>query len=91
MMADREAKIKITEKKSGRKEPTTPTSGFADKDRLNLADEDLLVMLASGNVLEQAYDSQAAVDVETLIIAEAYYSQATNNELELELTLSRLL
>ncbi len=89
-MAAREAKIKATGKKPGGRKPKPPEPGPGNKDQVNLTDEDSRIMPTSGKGFEQSYNSQAAVDVETMIIVESHVSQATNDKRELEPALSGL-
>ncbi len=89
-MAERKAK----EKKTGRKTPGTPPKPPELKrkptDQVNLTDEESRIMPVSGGGFEQAYNAQAAVDVENGIIVAATLTQAPNDKRELEPILEHL-
>jgi len=56
---------------------------------VNLTDAESRIMPSHGG-FEQAYNAQAAVDVETMLIVEQHVSQNTNDKREVEKTLENL-
>ena len=60
-----------------------------DKDQINLTDEESRIMPVSGGGFEQAYNAQAVVDNETLLIVSNHVSQKTNDKKELTPALSK--
>ena len=52
----------------GGKPPKPPTPGARSNDQINLTTEDSRFMPASGGGFEQAYDAQAAVDTDSLLV-----------------------
>jgi hypothetical protein len=71
-------------KKSGKARrggPPTPPSGTpSDKDQVNFTDEDSRIMPVPGGGFEQAYNAQAAVDTDSLLVVAQAVSQATNDK-----------
>ena len=88
-VARREA-IKASGKKPKGQEPKAPESGPRDKDQVNLTDPDSRIMPTSGGSFEQAYNVQAAVDVESGLIVEKHITQATNDKQQMEPALEDL-
>ena len=88
------AKRKAKGEKSGKKphgpKPKPPESGPRKKDQVNLTDEESRIMPTSGKGFEQAYNAQATVDVDTMIIVESHVSQSSNDKKEITPTLSAL-
>ena len=76
----REAKRKKTGQKPRGPKPKPPTGGVRDKDQINLTDEESRIMPVSGGGFEQAYNAQAVVDNETLLIVSNHVSQKTNDK-----------
>ena len=66
-MKAREEKTARTGKKPGGKPPTPPTPGVRPTDQINLTDADSRIMPATGKGFEQSYNSQAAVDTESML------------------------
>jgi len=83
-VAKREAQEKATGKKPRGKEPKTPEEGPQDKDQVNLTDEESRIMPASSGGFEQAYNAQAAVDMETMIVVATSLSHNPNDKREME-------
>jgi transposase len=80
--ARREAQRQAGKKPRG-KEPKPPESGPKDKDQVNLTDEESRIMpTASG--FEQAYNAQAAVDTETMLVITAHVTQQPNDKQQIE-------
>jgi len=89
---------KVTERaereRSGKKprkpDPKQPELLPADKDQINLTDQESRIMPASGRAFEQAYNAQAAVDTGTLLIVSKHVSQETNDKRQIEPTVESL-
>jgi hypothetical protein len=81
-VARREAKRAAGHKPRG-KEPQTPKTGPQAKDQINLTDEDSRIM-PSHEGFVQAYNGQAAVDVESMLIVAATLTQQTNDKQQVE-------
>jgi hypothetical protein len=82
-VAAREAKEKATGKKPRGRTPTPPEPGPKSKDQVNLTDSDSRIMPSSSKGFEQAYNVQAAVDVDSMLIVENHITQQSNDKLEL--------
>lgn len=89
-VAVRREKEQATGQKARGKEPKPPQAGPADKDQVNLTDEESRIMPVSGGGFEQAYNVQAAVDVETQLIVAQFATQATNDKEQVVPALARL-
>jgi len=89
-IADRAKKEQETGKKARGKKPQPPTAGPTEKDQVNLNDSESRIMPTSGGGFEQAYNAQAGVDTETLLIVTTHVSQAPNDKQELESALINL-
>jgi len=81
-LAAREAKEKETGKKPKGRSPMPPEPGPKNKDQVNLTDRDSRIMPSQGGGFEQAYNGQAAVDTETMLIVENHITQQSNDKLE---------
>jgi predicted house-cleaning noncanonical NTP pyrophosphatase (MazG superfamily) len=79
-LAAREAKE--TGKKPKGRSPMPPEPGPKNKDQVNLTDSDSRIMPSQGGGFEQAYNGQAAVDIETMLIVENHITQQSNDKLE---------
>lgn len=82
-VAARLSKAEAAGKKPRGRDPKPPTSGPHKKDQVNLTDEESRIMPSSGKGFVQAYNAQAAVDVDTMIIVESHISQAPNDKQEI--------
>lgn len=89
-VASREAKEKSTGKKPRGSAPRPPEPGPKSKDQVNLTDSESRIMPSSSGGFEQAYNAQAAVDVETMLILENHITQKSNDKLELIPTVETL-
>jgi transposase len=89
-IVERAKKEQETGKKTGGKTPQPPTAGPTEKDQVNLNDSESRIMPTSGGGFEQAYNAQAGVDTETLLIVTTHVSQAPNDKQELEPALTNL-
>jgi transposase len=88
--ADRAAKQKQSGKKPRGKEPKPPVAGPTDKDQVNLTDEESRIMPSSGGGFKQAYNAQAAVDTETMLIITTHVTQETNDKQQMSPALEAL-
>ncbi len=80
----REERERQTGKKSRGRRPRPPETGPKDRDQVNLTDEESRIMPVSGGGFEQAYNAQASVDMDTMLVVGAHVSQAPNDKLEIE-------
>jgi transposase len=86
----RRVKEAATGKKPGGRAPKSPEPGPLEKDQVNLTDEESRIMPVSGGGFEQAYNVQAAVDVETHLVVAQFATQAPNDKEQVEPALERL-
>ena len=89
-VAKRLAKAEATGKKPRGRNPKPPTSGPRKKDQVNLTDEESRIMPSSDKGFVQAYNAQAAVDVDTMLIIENHITQASNDKQEINPALKSL-
>lgn len=89
-IARQELKEKETGKKPGGRGPKPPESGPKERDQVNLTDKESRIMPASGKSFVQAYNAQAAVDTESLLVVTSHVSQKANDLKELKPTLEKL-
>ena len=61
-----------------------------DSDQINLTDEQSRIMPASGKSFQQAYNVQAGVETESLLIVTQHVTQAVNDKREVTPTLKAL-
>lgn len=72
-------------------EPKAPEPGVRDNDQINLTDEESRIMPTSGGKnFQQAYNVQAGVDTETMLVVTEHVTQHTNDKLEIDPTLKAL-
>src|SRR2546428_2982331 len=72
-------------------EPKPPEPGVRNNDQINLTDEESRIMPgAGGKNFQQAYNVQAGVDTETMLVVTAHVTQHANDKLEVEPTLKAL-
>ena len=83
-MARRAAREKDSGKKPGGKPPKAPESGPKDSDQINLTDEESRIMPMAGGGFEQAYNAQAGVDAETMLVVATRVTQAPNDKEQVE-------
>jgi transposase len=84
----REAQRQAGRKPRG-KAPKPPEAGPRDKEQINLTDEESRIMpTASG--FEQAYNAQAAVDIETMLVIATTVTQEPNDKRQVEPMLDSL-
>lgn len=89
-IAERAARENEDGKKPRGKPPVAPAPGPRPKDQVNLTDSESRIMPVSGGGFEQAYNAQAAVDVETMLVVEQHVSQNANDKQEVEPALVNL-
>ncbi|WP_297464736.1 IS1182 family transposase [Thermococcus sp.] len=85
----RKTKAKETGKKPRGKDPKPPTAGPRDKDQVNLTDEESRIM-PSAEGFKQAYNAQAAVDLDTMCVISTHVTQSPNDKQEVYPTLKNL-
>jgi IS5 family transposase len=88
--AQREAKAQATGRPPKGREPKPPEPGVRDSDQINLTDEESRIMPASGKSFQQAYNVQAGVETQSLLIVTQHVTQNTNDKREVEPTLEAL-
>jgi len=79
----RKAKENSTGKKPRGRTPIPPEPGPKSKDQVNLTDSESRIMPSSSGGFEQAYNAQASVDVDSLLIVENHITQQSNDKREL--------
>lgn len=87
-VARREAQRQAGKKPRG-KEPKPPEAGPKDKDQVNLTDEESRIMPTAGG-FEQAYNAQAAVDADTMLVITTHVTQQPNDKQQVEPVLEAL-
>jgi transposase len=70
-------------KKCGRRPPSPPPETPPDNKQYNFTDPESRIMKTGGNNFEQAYNAQAAVDAETLLIVGGYVTEAPTDKQQL--------
>jgi len=89
-LAARAEKEKKTGKKPGGKPPAPPSAAPGAKDQINLTDEDSRIMPVAGGGFEQAYNAQAAVAADAMLVVVADVVQAANDKQQIAPTLEQL-
>lgn len=87
---ERKSKEKKTGKKPRGRDPRPPEPGPRKKDQINLTDEESRIMPSSDKGFEQAYNSQACVDLDSMLIVASHVSQSSNDKQEIEPAISAL-
>jgi transposase len=87
-VANREAQRQAGKKPRGR-EPKAPETGPKDSDQINLTDEESRILPGHDGFI-QGYNSQAAVDVETMLIVATTVSQQANDKQQVEPMLAEI-
>lgn len=85
----RQEKEARTGKKAGGRPPKPPVGGPRDKDQVNFTDEESRIMLSTEGFV-QAYNAQAAVDLDSHLIVENHIAQQANDKQQIEPALERL-
>ena len=88
-LKQRKDKLAATGKKASGREPKPPEAGPRDKDQVNFTDDESRIMPSSEGFV-QAYNAQAAVDIDSHLIVENHITQQSNDKQEVEATLKRL-
>jgi transposase len=88
--AEREAKVQATGRPPKGPEPKPPEPGVRDSDQINLTDDESRIMPASGKSFLQAYNVQAGVETESLLIVIEHVTQNANDKREVQPTLKAL-
>ncbi len=89
-LAAREDKQKRTGKKPSGKPPKPPTPGPKAEDQVNLTDEESRIMPVAGGGVEQAYNAQAAVDTDSMLVVVPAVTQAPNDKEQVKPMLAKL-
>jgi transposase len=89
-MARRKEREKLSGKKNNRKPPQPPVAGPKKHDQINLTDEESRIMPKSGGGFEQAYNAQASVDVDSMLIVTNHVTQQPNDKRELVPAIEKL-
>lgn len=89
-MKERAAKEQARGRKLGGRKPQAPQKGPQAKDQVNFTDSESRIMPTSGGGFEQAYNAQASVDIETMLIVGNHVSQNPNDKQEVEPALEQL-
>lgn len=89
-LVERAEKEKARGRKLGGKAAIAPQPGPQSKDQMNFTDSESRIMPVSGGGFEQAYNAQASVDMETMLIVGNHVSQQTNDKQEVEPALAQL-
>ncbi len=89
-LRERATKEKIRGRKLGGKQPKAPEAGPKAKDQVNFTDGDSRIMPVSGGGFEQAYNAQASVDMDTMLIVGNHVSQNPNDKQEVEPAVEKL-
>ena len=89
-ITDQAKKEQQTGKKARGKSPQPPEPGPTEKDQVNLNDKESRIMPTSGGGFEQAYNVQAGVDMETMLIVTTHVTQAPNDKKEMRPALTNL-
>ena len=85
----RKEKAEKTGKKARGRKPKPPEAGPRDKDQVNFTDDESRIMPSSEGFV-QAYNAQAAVDIDTHLIVENHVTQQPHDKQEIEPTLNKL-
>jgi hypothetical protein len=88
--AEREAKAQASGRPPQGPEPKPPEPDVRDNDQINLTDEESRIMPTSGKSFQQAYNVQAGVETESLLIVTQHVTQNANDKREVEPTLKAL-
>jgi hypothetical protein len=89
-LKERALKEKAHGRTLGGKKPVAPDEKPKPSDQVNLTDEESRIMPESGGGFQQAYNAQAAVDMDTMLILENHVSQSSNDKQELQPILNKI-
>jgi len=87
---ERALKEKANGRNLGGKKPVAPDAKPKPSDQVNLTDEESRIMPVSGGGFQQAYNAQAAVDMDSMLILENHVSQSSNDKQELQPILNKI-
>ena len=79
-LAAREQRAKQSGRRPGGRPPAPPSGTPKDTDQVNFTDEDSRIMPVPGGGFEQAYNAQAAVDTDSMLVVATALTQATNDK-----------
>jgi transposase len=88
-LRERAEKEEATGKKSGGRAPQPPAEGPADKDQYNFTDPESRIM-KTGDGFQQAYNAQAAVEIDSRLIVAQQVTDAPNDKEQLAPTLAAM-
>ena len=88
--AERQAKAQSSGRPPRGPEPKAPEPGVRDNDQINLTDEESRILPTSGKSFQQAYNVQAGVETESLLIVTQHVTQNANDKREVAPTLKAL-
>ena len=86
----RAEKAEKTGRKPGGRPPEPPVAGPGPKDQVNLTDADSRIMPVAGGGFEQAYNAQALVAADSLLVVTNDVVQAPNDKRQIEPALEAL-
>ena len=86
----RAEKAEKTGRKPGGRPPEPPVAGPGPKDQVNLTDADSRIMPVAGGGFEQAYNAQAMVAADSLLVVTNDVVQAPNDKRQIEPALEAL-
>lgn len=86
----REAKTKDSGKAPRGKPPVAPVEGAKDNDQINLTDEESRIMKTAGGGFDQCYNSQIAVDMDSMLIVTTNTVQACNDKQQVKPILEQI-
>lgn len=89
-MNERKKHEEQTGKKKAGKVPQPPVAGPGKNDQVNLTDPESRIMPKSGGGFEQAYNAQASVDIESMLMVTNHVTQHTNDKNEIAPTVDQL-
>ena len=89
-MKAREDKAERTGRKPGGRPPQPPVAGPSAKDQVNLTDADSRIMPVAGDGFEQAYNAQAVVASDSLLVLTTDVVQAANDKEQIKPALKKL-
>ncbi len=79
-LAARAERAKKSGKRPRGRPPAPPAGTPSAKDQVNFTDQDSRIMPVPGGGFDQAYNAQAAVDTDTLLVVAQAVTQATNDK-----------
>jgi len=89
-LAARKKKEQDTGRKLGGFEPKPPQAGVRAKDQINLSDDESAIMRVTGGGFDQAYNAQASVELESMLIVGRHVSASSSDRHQLVPALEEL-